>query len=519
MDSTALKFQKTAALVFLVVLFLALPAALAAEKTVGLLPFVLHTDPSKAFLREGIQSMLVSRLEGEGLSVLHGEGITPLLTEHEQKGIDSEERAREIARELDVDYVIFGSITTLGGGYSLDFSILDLSGEKPERTQVAEAVDENQLISRLSDMAHQFRAVVEGVDFQSYQAARRGGMLPDEKTAKGLFFRPGAAGYGFQPTGRASVRMGVMSFDTGNLNADGNLELLFLTRENLLVYHREKNHFILQDTLEAGMGEYFYKVSVADADLDGKDEIYLVMDYGDRALSIVYDWDGTFRERFRMRGHLHADSSRDGRPPVVYFQDTMLDRYFKGDVFVMDFKGRDKLVPERALPEFEKGIQFYTLTQCDLDGDGGLEFLGLSDLAYLHVWNLAGKSLWTSNDKMGGTNNAIKRGVKQTDRLAKRIPFNSQPEVMDINGDGIREVLAIKNIPIFDHLTNLKLYYESKLYAYKVEGNQLSSEWATGELKYSIADVKAAGETLYIAFLEGKWSKLSAARGRIMWFE
>jgi hypothetical protein len=197
----------------------------------------------------------------------------------------------------------------------------------------------------------------------------------------------------------------------------------------------------------------------------------------------------------------------------------MLDRYFKGDVFVMDFKGRDKLVPERALPEFEKGIQFYTLTQCDLDGDGGLEFLGLSDLAYLHVWNLAGKSLWTSNDKMGGTNNAIKRGVKQTDRLAKRIPFNSQPEVMDINGDGIREVLAIKNIPIFDHLTNLKLYYESKLYAYKVEGNQLSSEWATGELKYSIADVKAAGETLYIAFLEGKWSKLSAARGRIMWFE
>jgi TolB-like protein len=504
---------------FPILLFLCLlPSALAADKAVGLLPFVLHADPSKEFLRSGIQSMLVSRLEGEGLSVLHGDRIEPLLKEEEKEGIDSEERARGIARELGVDYVIFGSVTTLGGGYSLDFSILDLTGDSPQRTQVAEAVDENQLIERLSDMAHQFRAVVEGIEYAAYRAARQD-TLGSAETAKGLFFRPGAGGYGFQPTGRASVRMGILSFDAGDLDGDGTPELVLLTRDEVFIYHRENNQFILLNTFEAGMGEYFLKVSVGDADLDGRDELYLVSDYGERAQSVVYDWDKTFRERFRMRGHLQVDVGRDERPPVVYFQDTMLNRYFNGDIFVMDYQGRNKLVPQRALHEFEKGIQFYTLMQYDLDGDGGREFIGLSDMSYLHVWNAAGKSLWTSTDDMGGTNNAYKTGQVTRELSKTRIPFNSKPEVMDIDGDGTREVLAIKNIPFIDHLTNLKLYQESKLYAYKVEGDSLSSEWATGKLKYSITDLKATGETLYIAFLEGKFSKLSRARGRIMWFE
>lgn len=519
MNSHPPRCLKACVAAFLSLLFVMLPGALAAEKTVGLLPFVLHAESSKAFLRDGIHSMLVSRLEGEGLSVLHGEQVKPLLNDADAKGIDSEERALELARELRVDYIIFGSVTTLGGGYSLDFSMLDLSKGEPERTQISEAVDENQLITRLSDMAHQFRAVVDGVDFQSYQAARRGGMFPDEEAAKGLFFRPGAAGYGFQPTGRASVRMGILSFDVGDLNGDGNPELLLLTRETLLVYHREGNQFVMKDTLEAGMGDFFLKVSAGDADLDGKDEIYLVSDYGDRARSTVYEWDGKFQERLRMRGHLQVDVGRDGRPPVLYFQDTMLTRYFKGDILEMEYQGRDKLVPKRALPEFEKGVQFYSLIQYDLDGDGGREFIGLSDMAYLHVWSSAGKSLWTSSSKMGGTNNAYKIGETTMASTPVRIAFNSKPEIIDIDGDGTREVLAIKNIPFIDHLTNLKLYQESKLYAYKVEGDSLSSEWATGELKYSITDLKAAGDTLYVAFLEGKWSKLSTARGRIMWFE
>ena len=511
--------RKTGLGILLVLLSLGLlPSALAAEKAVGLLPFVLHADPSKSFLRSGIHSMLVSRLEGEGLTVLHGERVEPLLKEEEKTGIESEARALEIAEQLGVDYVIFGSVTTLGGGYSLDFSILDRTEAEPERTQVAEAVDENQLITRLSDMAHQFRAVVEGIDYGAYQAARQGTLAPAE-TAKGLFFRPGAGGYGFQPTGRASVRMGILSFDAGDLNGDGTPELVLLTRKEVFVYHRENDQFIMEDTLEAGMGTYFLKVSAGDADSDGKDELYLVSDHGQRALSAVYDWNGAFRERFQMRGHLMVDKGRDGRPPVVYFQDTMLNRYFNGDIYVMDYQGRDKLVPQRTLPEFDKGIQFYTLMQYDLDGDGGREFLGLSDMSYLHVWNGAGKSVWTSADDMGGTNNAYKIGQVTQESTPTRIPFNSQPEVMDIDGDGTREVLAVKNIPFIDHLTNLKLYQTSKLYAYKVEGDSLSSEWATGELKYSITDVKAAGETLYIAFLEGKFSKLTRTRGRIMWFE
>lgn len=505
--------------VFLVFLPMSLSGPMAVEKkTVGLLPVVLHADPSKAFLRSGIQSMLVSRLEGEGLSVLHGSQIEKHLQDRDLEGVDSGDRAREIAQQLGIDYIIFGSITTLGEGFSLDYSILDLTGEEPKQTQVAEAVDESQLIPRLSDMAHQFRAVVEGIDFDQYQAMRQN-LFPSGETAKGLLFRPGAAGHELQPAGRSSVRLGVLSFDAGDLNDDGNLELLFMTRKSLFVFHREDDTFILKDTLEAGLGDYFLKVSVGDADQDGKDEIYLVSNNGGRARSTVFDWDGSFKERLSMWGHLRVDAARQGRPPFLYFQDTMIGRYFKGDIFIMGYESRNKLARKNALPDFEKGAQFYTIIQYDLDGDGYMEFIGLNDLSYLHVWDQLGKSLWASGSKMGGTNNAETITPNHPELPSTRIPFNSRVAIMDIDEDGTLEVLAFRNIPIIDHLTNLKIYDTSRLYAYKIKGNTLSSEWSTGKMKYSITDLKVHKDTLYLAFLEGKFSKLSEPRGRVMWFE
>jgi hypothetical protein len=49
---------------------LSLSQAFAAEKKVVLLPLALYADPGKDYLRQGIRSMLASRLSGEGLQVV-----------------------------------------------------------------------------------------------------------------------------------------------------------------------------------------------------------------------------------------------------------------------------------------------------------------------------------------------------------------------------------------------------------------------------------------------------------------
>ena len=128
--------KRTSALTGVVLLFtlltpfLVFTHALAADKKVAVLPLALYADPSKDYLRQGIKSMLASRLSGEGLQVLGDQALAPFLRQgEEEKGITSSDRAKELAELLKADYAIYGSVTVTGTGYSLDLSILDRTKE------------------------------------------------------------------------------------------------------------------------------------------------------------------------------------------------------------------------------------------------------------------------------------------------------------------------------------------------------------------------------------------------------
>jgi hypothetical protein len=86
----------------------------AADKRILLLPLVFYADETKSYLRQGLKSMFVSRLSGEGLELVGEESYAGLLSEEEKKGIISERRAEELARQLKAGYAIFGSVTIAG---------------------------------------------------------------------------------------------------------------------------------------------------------------------------------------------------------------------------------------------------------------------------------------------------------------------------------------------------------------------------------------------------------------------
>ncbi|MFO7783416.1 MAG: hypothetical protein R6V25_02200, partial [Desulfatiglandales bacterium] len=81
-------------IVFLLLVLLA-PAAIIcpslaradARPKVLLLPFQIHAPQEQhSFLSQGLRSMFVSRLTGEGLDILPEDVSRPLLTEEDQKG-------------------------------------------------------------------------------------------------------------------------------------------------------------------------------------------------------------------------------------------------------------------------------------------------------------------------------------------------------------------------------------------------------------------------------------------------
>ena len=489
---------------------------LAANKTVALLPLQVYADPSKAYLGEGIKTLLASRLSGEGLDVVTSDSI---LSDADKQGITSEKKAEEIARLLKADFAVFGSITIVGAGYSLDLSFMDLTKGKPVVTKVSEAVTEDQLIPKLSDIVYDFRAIAAGVDIRKLRTAGPG----PEEDKKGLFFKKTAESSAFKPTGRASVKAGVMAMDVGDLDGDGQPEVVVMSREALMIYERRDKSLALKETLRADRSEEFIKASIADIDGNGRPEIYLVGFYGKRAHTSVWEWPGKFiRKLPRQGGHFHVLRNQSGAQPILIFQDSGIDEFFMGKIWQMGYDQGGKLVKRDPLPEM-KGAQFYTLTLIDYDLNGKLEYMGLGEprldrSAPLEIWNLEGNPLAKLDEELGGTNNYIRSGKTYPDAQPPANLVNSKIAVMDVDNDGKKEILVVANNPLAGKI-DFVVYFDGSIMALKTEGGDLVQAYKSGKIKYCLTDMAVHGNTLYVAGDQGEVTNITEGRGRILWYE
>jgi hypothetical protein len=523
---------------FLLSLILSLPLPVhASNKTLVLFPLVIYADQSRPYLREGAKSMLISRLSGGDILLISDEKLLSFLSEKEKEGISDRRRAEELAKRLEADYAIFGSVTTIGGGYSLDLSLLELEKNGSGLTRVSKTGDENQFISQLADVAYQLRGIIEGKEKPGKKTEERAAISPKPQTGKGLFSRleqdkkvPEAMekGLSFEstrqyrglnPTGEISIDMTVMAFDMGDLDGNGDAEVLVLGREKLLVYQRQGESFVFRDSLKPSFGEEFLKVSVGDVDSNGSAEIYLVTRYGIRARTSVCEWNGGFKRLYRRTGHLQVVRDPGGGKPLLLFQGSKVDEFFSGSIYLMNYEKEGKLTKGESLPEL-RGVQFNTLALFDLDKDGYPEFLGLGEDSRLRVWDRQGNILWKGDKTLGGTNNAIRLGERGAPGdLLPRISFNSRLLTIDIDGDGKNEILAINNIPLIEHLLDFRVFKKSRLIAYMIEGTSLFPAWTTGEIDYCLTDMQVDGRRLFLAAQKGRISNIGKGSSRIMWFE
>jgi hypothetical protein len=533
MNRTHCKFLKPFLIFLLAIPFLSTPAR-AVDRTLVLFPFALYAEHPAPYLREGLKSMFQSRLSGGGLDVLGEEACNALLTDAERNGKITLQRVEEITRKLKADYAVFGSVTTLGGGYSLDLSLLDLTKTPPGVTPVSEAMKEDEFLPKIADVANRFRGIIEGTYVSrnplvgpapSAAAGPEAGAglfsklgAADTGNEGGGFFRPVRQQAGFEPTGSLSLQMTVMAFDVGDLRGDGNLELVVLGRKELRIYVRKDRTYQLMDTLKPSFGEDFLKVSVGDVDGNGKAEIYLVSRYGIRARSTVYEWDNRFRKLHRLEGHLMAVRQTDGGRPLLLFQDSKVDEFVGGDIWFMDYSNKGELTRGERLPRL-KDVHFYTLMPVDLNKDGGREFIGLGYGDKLCVWDSKGSELWRGEKELGGTNNAIRLDNSLRGDLPPRIAFDGRLVFADINGDGRKELIAAKNIPLVAHLRDFKIFTKSRLIAYNRQGATLSPGWETRDISYCLVDLQADARTLFLAAQKGQSSDLMTGSSRIMWFD
>ena len=113
--------------VLLVVAGLLLAGSVLAEemkKSVAILPFSLNAPADKQYLQEGLRDMLGSRIKAEaGARIVSKSEVDGLLRTMGGKLVA--ENMPAFAKKLGADYLIYGSITALGGGISIDAQVFD----------------------------------------------------------------------------------------------------------------------------------------------------------------------------------------------------------------------------------------------------------------------------------------------------------------------------------------------------------------------------------------------------------
>jgi len=506
-------------------------------KTLAVFPFAVYSDKPSDFIRHGVNSMLTSRLSGGDIEIIRYKDFQSLLIGDEKKGIIKEKRVENLSRKLNVDYSIFGSITTLAKSYSLDLSVLTLRPERKSLKKISHVLKEDQFIPKLSDIAYQIRAVIEGKEIAIPKIAAPAPIIDDSKTSpmgifseiekekkgsadieKGLFFQETREAKGFKPTGKISVDFSIMAFAVGNLDGKDGAELIMLGRKKLFIYTKKGDVFVNIDSLKAGIGEDFIKVSVGDADKNGLPEIYLASRYGIRARTTVLEWSGSFKKLNRLTGHVQAIKDPSKNKTVLLFQASKADEFFKGPIFFMDYDQQGKPVQSDKAPKL-KGSQFYTVALFDLDKDGNNEWIGLGEDSRLNVWDSEGDVKWKGTKRLGGTNNAIRIGNATPGELPPRIPFNSRPLITDVDRDGKEEILVVRNIPIVEHMADFKVYDKSNLIGYRIEGTDLSPAWETRDMGYCLVGIEGYGQTLFLAGQKAKIINIKKGSGFVMWFD
>jgi len=80
---------------------------------VAILPVVVHSLENHGYLRDGLADMLASRIG-------RAPGVAVVRVDAPENATTDPEAARETARALGADYVVYGSFTTFGQGASLD---------------------------------------------------------------------------------------------------------------------------------------------------------------------------------------------------------------------------------------------------------------------------------------------------------------------------------------------------------------------------------------------------------------
>ncbi|MHB1351059.1 MAG: FG-GAP-like repeat-containing protein [Desulfobulbaceae bacterium] len=487
------------------------------RQSVAILPFTLNAPPDIQYLQEGLRDMLGSRMRAEAgakiIAKADADGALKIAG-----GKPTPDNLPALAKQLGVDYLVYGSITALGGGIFIDTQVFTAAEPAGEALQTfyGAATANDKIMQSIDALAWDiieklFNKRRPAMAAPAQQAPTQAGAPSAFTTAHpDKTFMASGGGFGIK-SGRNFVKtrnfnIGLQGIDVADVDGDGALEVILADKSEVQVFDRDEARLNLIGTVQVA-GYQVHSVNAADLDGDGRAEIYISANDPQTPGSMAVEWDGKqFAILFKNARWYIRPMDIPGTGQVLVGQAAGLVPVTEG-IYVLTLNNgvldRQEQVP---LPN---KVNLFNFAYADLDGDGKKEVVALDESFKLQV--VGGGSLsWKSEERFCGTKRyvggdprmmpstrSVNNEVDGAGDRYKETYIPSRILVADVDKDGAEDIILNLNpSTLTTVMPRLIQYMSGTLVGLKWNGLGLEEMWRTRKIDGYVVDYQVKSQVM-----------------------
>jgi len=496
-------------------LFLLVPAVLSAQeggKAVAILPFSLNAPPESQYLAEGLRDMLGSRLRTEAGATIIAKDVIRSVMQGEGGERDAAKMAA-YATKMGAGYLVYGTITALGGGISIDAKVFSADTTQGQQIQnfYSSAVSNDQVMRAIDTLSWDIIEKYFGKKRPSAMITaqpQRPAATPEKSTFTTAHpdktFMSSGGGFSLRG-GRNFVKtrnfnMELRGFDIGDVDGDGQPEVILADRSEVKVFHRDGTRLNEFATIKMLARYPVHAVNTADLNGNGRAEIYISAADPKGPGSRAVEWDGS------AFADLFSEARWYIRPMEVPGFGLVLAGQASGQlavepgIYVLRYDN-GKVTRGEKVP-VPSGVNLFNFVFADIDGNGQKEIVALDDSFKLRIIQ-KGMTTWKSNERFGGTKRFIggepamtagksphkNEEVDTVGERYQRIYIPSRILVGDVDHDGSEDIIVNRNPESYTTMTpQLTQYQSGTMVGLKWNGIGLEELWRTNKIDGYIVD-------------------------------
>ncbi|MEA2061644.1 MAG: VCBS repeat-containing protein [Thermodesulfobacteriota bacterium] len=493
------------------------------------LPFDINAADNYDFLRQGIQTMLVSRLSIKNKTrVLEQDSVNKTLDAF--KEFTGESLAVLTGAKLKADYVIYGSLTIIGEGTSIDAKITDIKGKGSPVSLFTQTSTLGQVIPEINRFATKINQTLFNEGSYAESLAKRQPKIqqqspaPSEpplsdttssskttsvpefalpETPPDLHHQLKTPSKSFIPVQSAANKNNywkssefseiINAITCGDVNNDGIAETVLISDHKVYIYRAENNRFTRLRTVERNKLNYFISVDIADINQNNTPEIFITAlnSNRDQVKSMVIEYNGTRYKKIvdTSPWMYRVTDTGQGRPVLLgQKMDHKKESLFSYPIFVMQASG-SKYTPGEKILSQGKGNALGTAYDNVLEM-GRKKAVSFDKGDYITLFKNKTARLWTQNTKSGGNMTYFNLPKKDPSLPGRNIQyFPTRLITADTNQDGSLEVITACNYDLARGiLKDFRLFSKSYIEALEWDGLGLSTIWKTKSISGRISD-------------------------------